>query len=239
MQPTFLPWSGYFALVDAADVFVFLDDFQFQRRSWHHRNRIFAAPGEIAWITVPAAHTGSDKRASINRVPPVLDTGFRRTFRGMVQQGYGRSEHLPELLPSLNRWIESDWANLADLNIAFIDLALRLLGIQTQTFRSSEVGSTGRRSARLADLLSRLGAKRYLAAAGSRDYMVEDGVFPLAGIATCFQDYEPVRYPQLGADRFVPYLSVLDLLLQVGPDRALSVIRAGNRPFRPWNDERS
>jgi WbqC-like protein family len=236
MQPTFLPWSGYFALIDAADVFVFLDDFQFQRRSWHHRNRIFAAPGKAAWITVPAAHTGSDERVSINSVSPVLGTGFRTTFRGMLQQGYGRSAHLDELMPSLIRWIESDWDSLAELNIAFIDLAVGDLGIQTRMLRSSEVGSTGRRSARLADLLRRLGAKSYLAAAGSRDYMVEDGVFPVAEVATSFQDYEPVEYPQVGADRFVPYLSVLDLLLQVGPDRALSVIRAGNRPFRPWND---
>jgi hypothetical protein len=236
MQPTFLPWSGYFALLDTADIFVFLDDFQFQRRSWHHRNRIFSKPGETAWITVPAAHTGSDRRASINRVSPVLDTGFRRTFRGMLQQGYAHSVHLEDLMPLLNRWVESDWANLAELNIAFIELASGLLGIQSQTLRSSEVGSTGRRSARLADLLSRLGATRYLAAAGSRDYMVEDGVFPLADIVTCFQDYQPVEYPQRGTDRFVPHLSVLDLLLQVGPDRALGVIRAGNRPFRPWND---
>ena len=236
MQPTFLPWSGYFALVDAADVFVFLDDFQFQRRSWHHRNRILSTAGKAAWITLPAAHTRSVRRASINRVIPILDTGFRRTFRGMVQQGYAHSDHVDELMPLLNRWIESDWASLADLNIAFIELVRGLLGIQTQTFRSSKVGSTGQRSARLADLLSRFGAERYLAASGSREYMVEDGVFPLADIVTCFQDYEPVDYPQRGTNCFVPYLSVLDLLLQIGPDRALSVVRAGSRPFRPWND---
>jgi hypothetical protein len=236
MQPTFLPWTGYFALIDAADVFIFLDDFQFQRRSWHHRNRIFAAPGKPAWITVPVAHTRSETRASINCIPPILDTGFRKTFLGMLQHGYGRCEHLVEVMPSLCQWIESDWASLADLNISFIDLALGLLGIQTPTLRSSELGSVGRRSARLADLLNRVGANRYLAAAGSRDYLIEDEVFPLAEVMTCFQDYEPVAYPQLGSDQFVPYLSVLDLLLQAGPGRALSVIRAGSGPFSAWDD---
>jgi hypothetical protein len=236
MQPTFLPWCGYFALIDAADVFIFLDDFQFQRRSWHHRNRIFAAPGKPAWITVPVAHTHSETRASIKCIPPVLDTGFRKSFLGMLQHGYGRCEHLEEAMPSLCRWIESDWASLADLNISFIDLTLGLLGIQTPTLRSSELGSAGRRSARLADLLHRVGARRYLAAAGSRDYMTKDAVFPLAEVMTSFQNYQPVAYPQVGADKFVPYLSVLDLLLQTGPGRALSVIRAGSRPFRAWDD---
>ena len=140
------------------------------------------------------------------------------------------------MIPSLCRWIESDWASLADLNISFIDLTLGLLDIQTPTLRSSELGSVGRRSARLADLLNRVEAKRYLAAAGSREYMKEDEVFPLAEVMTCFQNYQPVEYPQLGADQFVPYLSVLDLLLQAGPGRALSVIRAGSGPFSAWDD---
>ncbi len=236
MQPTFLPWAGYFALADAADVFVFLDDFQFQRRSWHHRNRMFSSPGEATWVTVPVTSGSKDGRPAIDEVTPIVDADFRKTFRGLLQHGYGRSEHLEALLPALDGWIERDWANLADFNIAFIELAFELLGIRTETRRSSEVGSEGRRSARLADLLGRLEATRYLSAAGSREYMVEDGVFPLAGVETSFQDYEPVAYPQQGASEFVSSLSVLDLLLQVGPERAGAVIREGSRPFRPWED---
>ena len=39
-QPTYLPWVGYFALIDSCKKFVFLDDVQFDRRSWQQRNRI-------------------------------------------------------------------------------------------------------------------------------------------------------------------------------------------------------
>jgi hypothetical protein len=233
MQPTFLPWAGYFALADAVDVFVFLDDFQFQRSSWHHRNRLFQAPGEPAWLTVPVARSADDW-PSIQSVAPVLDDRFKKRFRGMLKHGYGRSEHVGELMPALESWIRRDWTSLADLNIAFIQHAFELLDIRTETLRSSELGSTGRRSARVADLLGRVSAKRYLATPGARDYMVEDGVFPLEDIETCFQEYEPVEYPQVGASQFVPYLSVLDLLLQVGPDRARNVVREGSRPFQPW-----
>src|ERR671937_2602991 len=52
MQPTFLPWQGFFALVAFADVFVFLDDFQFQRHSFHQRNRLRVGDGTDAWVTV-------------------------------------------------------------------------------------------------------------------------------------------------------------------------------------------
>ena len=52
MQPTYFPWSGYFSLINYVDKFVFLDNVQFDRRSWQQRNRI--ANGEkVLWITVP------------------------------------------------------------------------------------------------------------------------------------------------------------------------------------------
>ena len=43
MQPTFLPWVGYFAMLDRVDEFVFLDSVQFARRSWQQRNKIKTA----------------------------------------------------------------------------------------------------------------------------------------------------------------------------------------------------
>ena len=39
MQPTFLPWVGYFDLIDQVDTFVFLNDVQFQKQTWQHRNK--------------------------------------------------------------------------------------------------------------------------------------------------------------------------------------------------------
>ena len=40
MQPTYLPWAGYFNLIEETDAFVFLDDVQFSYQSWQQRNRI-------------------------------------------------------------------------------------------------------------------------------------------------------------------------------------------------------
>ena len=57
MQPTFLPWVGYFALMDRVDRFVFLDDVQFDKRSWQQRNRIKTANGPL-WLTVPVLTKG-------------------------------------------------------------------------------------------------------------------------------------------------------------------------------------
>ena len=57
MQPTYLPWMGYFELIDRSDCFVFLNDVQFQKKSWQHRNRIKGANGDIL-LSVPVQTKG-------------------------------------------------------------------------------------------------------------------------------------------------------------------------------------
>ena len=236
MQPTFLPWQGYLALLDAADVFVFLDEVQFRPRSWHSRNRLLAG-GEPRWITVPVQGEGGHSRIPINRMRPLLDDGgFRRKLAATLRQGYGASPHYPEAGAATEAWLERDWANLADLNVDWIQKAAGLLGFETRTVRSSELGAEGKRSGLIADILRRLDARMYLSAAGSAEYMIEDGVFPLEDVDVCFQDYEPHPYAQAQIDEFVPYLSTLDALLQIGADATRDVLRAGLRSWVSWDE---
>ena len=56
-QPDFLPWLGFFDRLTQSDVFVVLDNVQFLRRGWHHRDKIKASNGEM-WLTVPVKKSG-------------------------------------------------------------------------------------------------------------------------------------------------------------------------------------
>ena len=67
--------------------------------------------------------------------------------------------------------------------------------------------------------------------------MRDDGVFPLGSVETRFQRYEPAPYPQSRSREFVPYLSVVDALFEVGPSETLKVIRSGARAFKRWETE--
>src|SRR3546814_12052867 len=68
MQPTYLPWIGYFGMIDRADIFVFLDPVQFARRSWQQRNRIKTANGPLM-LTVPVHKQGArDQTISAVRI---------------------------------------------------------------------------------------------------------------------------------------------------------------------------
>jgi WbqC-like protein family len=234
MQPTFLPWAGYFALLDECDSFVFLDDFQFSRRSFHHRNRLFSARGRVQWVTVPVQHRGTQS-VSIIDSRPMMDQGFIRSFSRLLQTAYGSSDWFDHVGPTLTESIRSGHRSLADLNIDLIHRICGLLCLEHRTLRSSEIETTGVRSTRIANLLRNVGARTYLAAPGSAAYMAADDVFPLPDVATLFQSYVPEPYPQRHAEEFVPRLSVVDALFQVGPERALEVVRTGARGFTAWS----
>jgi hypothetical protein len=234
MQPAFLPWQGFFGLVAASDVFVVLDDFQFQRHSFHQRNRIRAADGTTTWISLPVAHPGNGEFPTLAAATPLVDAKWRRRLKTTLDQSYGRTPHHQAVRPGIDEWIDTPFTSIADMNIAFIRLVAQLLRFETSWRRSSELESTGQRSARVIDLLRRAGARSYLCARGSFDYMHEDGLFPVADIDVGFQDFEPQPYAQRRTDAFVSHLSVLDALFEVGPDETRRLVLAGQRVWTPW-----
>jgi hypothetical protein len=236
MQPTFLPWQGYFALIGAADVFVFLDDFQFQRHSFHQRNRLRLADGSEAWIAVPVAKSGAGGFPPLSAAVPQLDDRWRKRLKATLDQSYGRAPFHAQLRGDVDAWIDGEWTNLADLNIAFITWAAGMLGLPSEFRRSSEIGSSGERSARVLELLRRAGAGSYLSARGSFEYMADDGVFPVDDVDVAFQDFRPQPYSQRRASSFVSHLSVLDALFEVGPSATRALVLEGQRAWIPWRD---
>ena len=234
MQPTFLPWQGYFGLVAAAEVFVLLDDFQFQRHSFQQRNRIRLADGTESWITLPVAHPADGAFPTLAESAPVVDAKWRRRLKATLDQSYGKAPHHGTLRGFVDEWIDTPWTTVADLNVAFIRMVADRLGFEPVWRRSSEVGATGTRSERVLDLLHRTGARTYLCARGSYDYMVEDAVFPVDDVDVVFQDFAPQPYAQRRADDFVSHLCVLDALFEVGPDATRRLVLEGQREWTPW-----
>jgi hypothetical protein len=234
MQPTFLPWQGYFGLVAAADVFVVLDDFQFQRHSFQQRNRVRLADGTETWITLPVAHPRDGQFPTLAQAAPLVDGKWRRRLKTTLDQGYGRSPHHAALRAPVDAWIDTSWTSVADMNLAFVQLVADLLGFAPHWMRSSAVGANGERSARVLELLRGTGARTYLCARGSFEYMIEDGLFPVDDIEVVFQDFRPVPHTQRRTDDFVSHLSVLDALFEVGVDETRRLVLAGQREWTPW-----
>ena len=213
LQPGYLPWLGYFDLLRKADIFVHYDDVQFDKHGWRNRNRV-KGPKGVVWLTVPVLHSGRSGQ-SILDVEIDDRRNWRRKHLATVGQFYARAPLIEVFLPRLQEILERPWRRLVDLDLALIDWLAAELSITTPRYRASELGiSDDDRNQRLLNLCRHFGASRYLSGNAARDYLELDR-FRAAGVEVTWHDYVHPTYTQLHG-QFVPYLSVLDLILNEG-----------------------
>lgn len=236
MQPSFLPWQGYFALMAQVDCFMFLDDFQFSYQSYHQRNRLFVAKRQVDWYTVPVKKTESFGKAlnltQINEMQP-----WRVKMCKRLQANYARTPYFREVMAIIEGWAEKKYKNLAEQNIELICQIARYLDIKTKYVCSSSYPSDKMKSSRVLELLASQHATEYYAANGSFGYMKEEGLFPVSECKVYFQNYIPSRYEQQASpDEFVPYLSILDALFNIGSGQTLELLAEGTKKWLSWED---
>jgi hypothetical protein len=216
LQPSYIPWRGYFHQIYKADVFIFYDDVQYDKNGWRNRNRIKTRNGPI-WLTIPVFHRGN-----VSEQIPILDIqidwtkDWERKHWSSIQQAYSKAPYFHVYDQALYEFFQRRDDHLADFTVDLTVFIARLLGItQTRFIRSSELDASGSRTDRLVDLLSKVGAKHYISGPSAQSYLEVDKL-SRAGISLEWMVYNYPEYPQL----YPPYeaqVSILDLLFMTGP----------------------
>jgi len=229
-QPTYLPWLGYFDLLDQVDKFVLLDTVQFEKQSWQQRNRI-KTPAGLLWLTVPVVFRGRLGQRILD--VEIREAEFWRDHLRAVELNYRRSPFFEKYYPAFSDLLQaaSTPLLLADLNLALLSWFAEKMGIKTPIVRSSELAVDGKRTQLLAEICGLLGANTYISPLGSADYLLNEmPILTERHVAVLFQHYEHPSYRQLFPP-FHTHASVLDLLFNEG-EKALPTVRSGRRtPF--------
>jgi hypothetical protein len=231
-QPTYLPWLGYFDLIDQVDRFVVLDNVQFAKQTWQQRNRIKTAAG-LQWLTVPVEFRG--RLGQPIRDVQIREAAFCEDHLRAVELAYRRAPYFDEYYPVLARHLRGvrEGSLLLDLNWALLQWLLTALGITTQLTFASRLPVEGKRTELLASICRHLAADTYISPLGASVYLLSEiGIMSQAGVGVFFQNYSHPEYRQLFPP-FAPYASVLDLLFNEGP-KSIEILRSGRRqPFTP------
>ncbi|MFQ5880860.1 MAG: WbqC family protein [Candidatus Methylomirabilales bacterium] len=222
LQPSYLPWLGYFDQLYRSEVFVLYDDVQFDKHGWRNRNRIKTAAGP-QWLTVPV-RTGGLGPQPINRIAIVNGGGWPRKHLTALRLNYSRAPFFGEYIGAFEALYARPWERLLDLNLAALEILTEALGLRRRVVLSSALGIPGRRLERLLQICQALGAQTYLTGDAAEGYL-DGGLFAAHGIAVEFHRYRHPVYRQLHGD-FIPYLSVVDLLFNAGPD-SLAILTHG------------
>jgi hypothetical protein len=224
LQPGYLPWLGFFEQICRSEVFVLLDDVQYDKHGWRNRNRIKTARGPL-WLTVPV-------EVSLREKPLIRDVKidnrqpWRRKHLAGIRQNYSGARYLGEYIGLFEEAFSREWEYLVDLDHHFITTLCAALGMEGRELRrSSELETGSGRSEKLIGICRTLGADSFYEGAAGRNYIDEEE-FARAGIRVRFQDYRHPVYRQLHGE-FVPYLSVIDLLLNHGTE-SLAILKGAH-----------
>jgi hypothetical protein len=219
LQPSYLPWLGYFDQMMKSDVFVVYDDVQYDKHGWRNRNRIKTPQGP-QWLTVPVLTRGQGWPTNREiRIQP--GDPWRRKHLQALRTHYAKAPHFEPVFSGIAALLQREWEFLWELNVEGVRAICALLGLRREIRLSSTLGIEGGQTDRLVRICRALGADVYLSGNAAKSYL-DEAAFPAAGIRLEYHDYAHPTYAQLHGD-FVSHLSIIDLLMNHGP-RSLEIL---------------
>ena len=211
-QPTFLPYSGYFAALSDVDEIVFLDDVQFSKRSWQQRNIIRNINGPF-YLTVPVRTKNKYDQKILNVEINNENNKWNKKMIQSIDESYKKSKFFDNYFPSIKEIIEKDFYKLIDLNIDLINLILNFLDLKVKIIFSSHMNNTQKKFDLIKEIYEKRNAKILITTAGVRSYFPKNS--KNMNIIYFKYNDQHFKYNQMGKS-FISNLSIIDLLFNEG-----------------------
>ena len=216
-QPNFFPWLGYFDKIRRADVFILLDDVQYPKTgagSWSNRVKVMIN-GEGRWLTAPVDRSFHGTR-EINEMVYSGKEDWRAKVLKTLVAAYRRAPCFEETFAVLEPLVRNPEDNVAEYNVHAVVTLAGAIGLPTgSVVRSSKLSTDSTATNRLINLTKQVGGGSYLCGGGADGYQ-EDEAFLASGLSLVYQRFKPEPYSQHSAVTFVPGLSVIDALMNLG-----------------------
>ena len=212
-QPAYLPWAGYLHRIAISDVFVILDNVQFEKNSFTNRNRIKSPSGSV-WLTVPVSQKGH-MSGTISDIKIAKHSNWLKKQWKTIQQSYAKALYFKDHKVFFESIFTQDWDNLTLLNETILNYLLAQFQIDTPLLMMSELDLEGKKQDLIIDICKTLNADQFIFGGLGAEY-VDTEYFKAAGIVPHYHEYTTLPYNQLwGA--FEENLSIIDMLFNVPP----------------------
>ncbi len=225
VQPFYLPWIGYFGMIEKADIFVFADNLQFLKKSWQRRNKIKTINNTSKWISVPVtgkykqniSEVGINNSVEYKQKSKVVD--WKGQHWDLISSSYSKAPYFDDYKDDVKEIFERDWELLADLDIYATKKISELLGLKLPDFvNASDLDdANGIKVDYILNVCNEIGADAYISGPVAKDYINinEYQKFKQKNVDLYWFEFTHPVYPQIGSE-FIPYLSIIDLLFNTG-----------------------
>lgn len=214
LQSNYVPWKGYFDIINSVDEFIIFDDMQFTRRDWRNRNKIVTPKG-LQWMTIPVQTKGKFEQ-KINETK-ISDPAWAEKHWAILIHNYRRTEYFSKYESFFeNLYLGCEDVLLSKINYRFIRGINELLGIKTAIRCSGEFNLADEKSQRLLSLCKAVSATMYLSGPAAKEYLKTE-LFEREGIGVEWMDYIGYKeYRQL-YQKFEHGVTIIDLIFNKGP----------------------
>lgn len=213
LQSNYIPWKGYFDLINMVDEFILYDDMQYTKRDWRNRNKI-QTPQGLKWLSVPVEVKGKYFQ-KINETK-ISEKEWGKKHWALIRQNYSKApffKKYKEIFEEL--YLNNDEEYLSQINYKFIAVICKILGITTKIRWSSEFELRDGQTEKLLGICKDCEANVYISGPAAKDYF-DDELFKKENIKVEWMDYSGyLEYEQL----FLPFehgVTILDLIFNKG-----------------------
>ncbi len=211
LQSNYIPWKGYFHIIQKVDCFVFLDSTQYTVRNWRNRNQI-KTPQGLLWLTVP---TNGTQSMPINEVEINNSQSWQQKHLKALQRNYSECTFFDEYFLFFKNILLQNWKLLSALNQTLIKEICNVLNIETTFLQSTDLELIKGKNEKIISIVKQLGGTHYLTGPSAQAY-IRPELFEENCITLEYMDYShyPIYDQRWGI--FSHNVSVLDLLFCAG-----------------------
>jgi hypothetical protein len=212
-QPQYIPYLGFFNKIAKADIFVFADNLQFNRKSWQQRTLI-KSNNQALYLTIPVLKKGKYEQL-INEVE-IIDNGWRNKHWKTIYLSYHKTPYFDVYKNDLESFYNREWKYLSEFTINLIRYFIDALGIKLKNiFTGTELGISGEKTDLLKDICDKTGCDTYLSGSGAKVY-VDEQSFRDSNLNHLFNEFNLVPYKQYG-NSFIDGMGIIDAMFMHGP----------------------
>ena len=213
LQSNYIPWRGYFDLINYVDEFIIYDDVQYTKRDWRNRNLIKTKNGLI-WLTIPVEVKGNYHQKI--KDTKIVDNFWQKKHLASIKLNYSKAKNFDliySLLEPLYR--KKPFMFLSECNLFFLDEINKFLNIKTIISKSSDFIIEGDKNERLVSLVKKVNGDIYVSGPKAKNY-IDEKLFEKNKLEIKWYDYSHLKeYDQLWG-KFENFVSIIDLLMNKG-----------------------
>ncbi len=222
MQPYFIPYIGYWQLINSVDKFVIYDNIQYTKSGWIRRNRILVEDSD-KMISLPLKN-GSDYLNVNERELAQTFSKDKLKILNLIKQSYKKAPYFNEIYPIVELMFDCSDTNLFNFIFNSIKIIINYLEIDTEIVISStiDMDHTLTNKHRVIEICKKLNGSQYINPIGGTTLYDKDE-FLNNGIVLNFIQTDEIFYEQFG-NEFLPYLSIIDVLMFNSKDEVKGMI---------------